>query len=127
MSPDGGTVASARMTWLARVRPLDGLVTTLNSRALTIYLWHNAAIAACFVVGDMFGAWRLGKLGYLAVALVILGAVVLLLGWVEDVSAQRRPRLVPWPARVKAKPVATRPAHVPEPAPARRNRMPAGR
>ncbi|MEV6815868.1 acyltransferase, partial [Micromonospora sp. NPDC051296] len=116
-----------RMTWLSRVRPLDGLVTAVNSRALTIYLWHNAAITVCFVAGDMFGTWQLGTLGYLAIALVILGAAVLLLGWIEDISAQRRPRLVPWPARPKAQPVATRPAHVPEPMPPRRNRMTAGR
>ncbi|MFD0784036.1 glycosyltransferase, partial [Micromonospora azadirachtae] len=90
------------MAWLARARPLDRLVTWLNSRALTIYLWHNAAIAVCFVVGDQVGAWRLGQAGYLAVALVLLFVVVLLVGWVEDVSARRRPRLLGWPTHTPA-------------------------
>ncbi|MFI7605986.1 glycosyltransferase [Micromonospora sp. NPDC049366] len=101
-----------RMAWLARARPLDRLVTWLNSRALTIYLWHNAAIAVCFVVGDRVDAWRLGKVGYLAVALVLLLAVVLLVGWVEDVSARRRPRLVGWPTRTPTATTRTRRATV---------------
>ncbi|MET8351512.1 MULTISPECIES: hypothetical protein [unclassified Micromonospora] len=88
---------SPPMTWLARIRPLDRLVTGLNSRALTIYLWHNAAIAVCFAVGDLLGVWRLGKLGYLVVALVLLTGLVLALGWIEDLSARRSPRLLPWP------------------------------
>ncbi|MEV1145101.1 glycosyltransferase [Micromonospora sp. NPDC049799] len=92
--------ARPAMAWLARARPLDRLVTALNRRALTIYLWHNAAIAVCFVVGDRFGVWRIGQVGYLAVALVILAAFVLLLGWIEDLSAHRRPSLVPWTPRV---------------------------
>ncbi|WP_406069673.1 glycosyltransferase [Micromonospora sp. NBC_01638] len=88
---------SPQMTWLARIRPLDRLVTALNSRALTIYLWHNAVIAVCFAVGDLLGVWRLGKLGYLVVALVLLTGLVLALGWIEDLSARRSPRLLPWP------------------------------
>nr|WP_280175128.1 acyltransferase [Micromonospora cremea] len=88
---------SPSMAWLARIRPLDRLVTALNSRALTIYLWHNAAIAVCFAVGDLLGVWRFGKLGYLVVALVLLTGLVLALGWIEDLSARRPPRLLPWP------------------------------
>ncbi|MEV6370675.1 glycosyltransferase [Micromonospora musae] len=101
------------MAWLARARPLDRLVTWLNSRALTIYLWHNAAIAVCFVVGDRIDAWRLGQVGYLAVALVLLFVIVLLVGWIEDVSAQRRPRLVGWPSRTPAATTRVRRASVP--------------
>ncbi|MGS2614132.1 glycosyltransferase [Micromonospora sp. LZ34] len=101
--------AAPPMRWLARVRPLDRLVTALNRRALTIYLWHNAAIAVCFAVGDLVDVWRIGKVGYLAVALVLLFGVVLALGWVEDLSAHRRPRLAPWPAPA----ARTRPARAP--------------
>ncbi|GAB3179596.1 hypothetical protein GCM10027259_28280 [Micromonospora palomenae] len=90
------------MGWLTRIRPLDRVVTALNSRALTIYLWHNAAIAVCFAVGDSMGLWRVGQVGYLAVALVILAGVVLTLGWIEDVSARRRPRLLPWARPTRA-------------------------
>ncbi|WP_307812942.1 glycosyltransferase [Micromonospora coerulea] len=84
------------MTWLARIRPLDRLVAALNSRALTIYLWHNAAIVVCFAVADLTGVWRLGQLGDLMVALVILAGLVLALGWIEDLSARRPARLLPW-------------------------------
>jgi peptidoglycan/LPS O-acetylase OafA/YrhL len=73
---------SPRMAW----RPLDRVVSALNRRAVTIYLWHNPAIAVCFLVGDAVGAWRLGQVGYLAVALALLLAPVALLGWIEDVS-----------------------------------------
>ncbi|MFG2044210.1 acyltransferase [Dactylosporangium sp. NPDC048998] len=87
------------MAWLRRVRPLDSFVSLLNARAVTIYLWHNAAIAVCFAIGDRLDVWELGpslmQLGYFAVALVLLAVVVLLLGWVEDVAAKRRPRLLP--------------------------------
>nr|WP_255509917.1 acyltransferase [Micromonospora sp. AP08] len=98
------------MGWLARIRPLDRLVTALNSRALTIYLWHNAAIAVCFAVGDLIGVWRVGQVGYLAVALVLLTGLVLALGWIEDLSARRPPRLLPWPRRAAARLPVARPA-----------------
>ncbi|MEH0844193.1 glycosyltransferase [Micromonospora sp. CPCC 205711] len=103
--------AAPPMSWLARIRPLDRLVTALNSRALTIYLWHNAAIAVSFVVGDLIGFWRLGKPGYLVVALVILSGLVLALGWVEDLSARRPPRLLPGsrPARTASRDRTPRP------------------
>ncbi|WUP52890.1 acyltransferase [Micromonospora globbae] len=99
--------------WLARARPLDRLVTWLNGRALTIYLWHNAAIAVCFAVGDRVDAWWLGRAGYLGVALVLLFVVVLLVGWVEDVSARRRPRLLGWPTGTPAATGRVRRAPVP--------------
>ncbi|HEX6498775.1 MAG TPA: acyltransferase [Micromonosporaceae bacterium] len=88
--------AAPPMGWLPRVRPLDRLVTTFNARAVTIYLWHNLAIAAAFAVGDLIGVFALGNAGYFAVALVLLAAIVLLIGWVEDLAARRSPRLLPW-------------------------------
>jgi hypothetical protein len=91
---------SPTMKWLARVHPLDRLVSLLNSRAVTIYLWHNVAIALCFAVGDQLDLWWLGasyeNYAYLAVALLLLQVPLLLFGWVEDVAARRRPRLFPW-------------------------------
>ncbi|GIJ48954.1 integral membrane transferase [Virgisporangium aliadipatigenens] len=83
------------MGWLARNRPLDGTVTLLNSRAVTIYLWHNVAIALAFPLGDLIGAWNLGDLGYLGVAVALIALAVLVFGWVEDVAARRRPALLP--------------------------------
>jgi peptidoglycan/LPS O-acetylase OafA/YrhL len=69
------------------VRPTR-LVTVLNARALTIYLWHVPVIVALGLLG-LSGGWRLP---------VILGSVaviVLLVGWVEDLAAERRPALIP--------------------------------
>jgi peptidoglycan/LPS O-acetylase OafA/YrhL len=85
--------------WLARIRPLDRAVTLLNGRAVTIYLWHNIAIAAVWpaltlvALDDLNGA--LGNTVDLVTALLLTAFAVLAFGWVEDVAARRRPRL--WP------------------------------
>jgi len=86
---------SPTMNWLAQIRPLDGAVTLLNSRAVTVYLWHNVAIALAFPFGDLVGAWRIGDLGYFGLALALLTVAVMGFGWVEDLAARRRPALLP--------------------------------
>jgi peptidoglycan/LPS O-acetylase OafA/YrhL len=99
-----------RLTWLERLPTLAALVTLLNSRAMTIYLWGNIAIA--------LAPWTLGAVGLgaldtddtrgmvveYAAAWALIFAAVLLVGWVEDVAAARRPRLLPW-RRVRVQPV----------------------
>jgi peptidoglycan/LPS O-acetylase OafA/YrhL len=74
------------------------LVTVLNARALTVYLWHVPIIVLITHAGEDAGwplhgaagvAWRLIVVG------ALLGLAVLALGWVEDVAASRRPVLVP--------------------------------
>ncbi|MER7006129.1 acyltransferase [Dactylosporangium sp. NPDC000555] len=109
--------AAPAMSWLERARPLDAFVTVLNARAVTVYLWHNAAIAVCFPIGDRLQAWRAGQFGYFAVALALLTLVVAALGWVEDLAAKRRPALFPigrtrtaQPSGVAAPPPASQPA-----------------
>ncbi|MEV6300980.1 acyltransferase [Actinoplanes sp. NPDC051861] len=104
---------SPPMGWLARVRPLDRLVSVINNRAVTIYLWHVAAIAVaarlCAPLGPPTdpvrgGAWPGISLSNwpalvtgLAVVVALLAVAVLALGWVEDLAARRRPRLSPFP------------------------------
>ncbi|MEU8240798.1 acyltransferase [Actinoplanes missouriensis] len=91
---------SPGMTWLTKRRGLDGWVTMINARAVTIYLWNNIAIALCYPVGDALEVWRLGKffeIGYVTIALVLLVNAVLIFGWVEDRAARKRLRFVPWP------------------------------
>jgi hypothetical protein len=85
--------------WLRRARPLDRLVTVVNARAVTVYLWHNVAIAGSFVVGEALDVWsfgdRSGDLLCIAIAVGLVAAAALGLGWVEDLAARRRPQLVP--------------------------------
>jgi peptidoglycan/LPS O-acetylase OafA/YrhL len=103
------------MSWLAENRVLDGAVDFLNARAVTIYLWHNIAIAAIWPVLTLVALDDLdvldGPVDLLAsIALTLLA--VLALGWVEDVAARRRPTL--WPAARRRREAAEPP---PVPAP----------
>jgi hypothetical protein len=85
--------------WLSRRRVLTAAVNLLNARAVTVYLWHNIAITLSFPLGDVIGVWRLGDAlimaGYSGVALLLLAGFVATLGWVEDIAARRRVRLLP--------------------------------
>ena len=89
-----------QMAWLKRVRPLNGLVNFCNARAVTIYLWHNAAIALVFAAAERYELERIGDhLEMAALFVLSLGLVavfVALLGWVEDVAARRPVTLLPW-------------------------------
>jgi peptidoglycan/LPS O-acetylase OafA/YrhL len=82
---------------LWRHRLVSRLIGALNARAVTIYLWHYSLVA---VAGWALAAWSFGTHGALTACLrlalttILTGLAVLLLGWVEDVAARRRPRLV---------------------------------
>jgi peptidoglycan/LPS O-acetylase OafA/YrhL len=77
--------------WLERVPGLARLVTVLNARAVTVYLWHEPAImAAGLAAGGLLAGVPL-----LAAVVGLTAVAVLLLGWVEDVAARRRPTLFP--------------------------------
>jgi peptidoglycan/LPS O-acetylase OafA/YrhL len=95
------------------VRPRR-ILTVLNARALTIYLWHVPLIVAVARFAEWAGLPIFGWVGIswrLAVVSAFLAIIVLAVGWVEDVSAGRRPALVPGvsPKRV---PVSPAPAMV---------------
>ncbi|MGW4947579.1 acyltransferase family protein, partial [Actinoplanes sp. NPDC004185] len=86
------------MSWLGRSPRLDGAVNLLNARAVTIYLWHNIAIAAIWPVLTVLALDDLGDLDGPTDLIASLGltlVAVLAFGWVEDLAARRRPRL--WP------------------------------
>lgn len=113
------------MTWLPRVRPLDRLVTLLNARAVTIYLWHNIAITAVWPLLSLIalGGVTFDDLGHgldgpvdLVTAMLLTLVAVLAFGWVEDLAAKRRPRLWPTTAptlrRTAARPEEVVPALV---------------
>ena len=93
------------------VRPRR-ILTVLNARALTVYLWHVPVVLGVVRFAEAHGLPVRGLIGIgwrLAVVSVLLGAVVILVGWVEDVAAGRRPALVPG-ARRPAIPVSPAPA-----------------
>ena len=105
------------MGWLERIRPLDATVGFLNSRAVTVYLWHNIAIAAVWPVLTYLALDDLGHFDpvmdlAMTVALTLLA--VLAFGWVEDLAAKRAPRL--WPATGRRPIPATAGEPIPEPA-----------
>ncbi|MFG2873774.1 acyltransferase [Streptomyces sp. NPDC048337] len=88
---------------LARFRRLDRIVTIFNRRAVTIYLWHEIALILGVLLIDRFwdapalvaylpleSQWFLFAIGWL-----LLAVAVLLCGWVEDLAARKRPRLLP--------------------------------
>lgn len=89
--------------WLRRIRPLDGLVTLLNARAVTVYLWHEIALILSVPLIDRL--WRipfcerhlpLDSLWFqFGVAWVLIAVAIPLTGWAEDLAARRRPRLLP--------------------------------
>jgi peptidoglycan/LPS O-acetylase OafA/YrhL len=73
-------------------------VTVLNARALTVYLWHVPIIVAVTLAGEGAGWPVRGFVGIgwrLCVVAALLAVVVLLVGWVEDLAAGRRPALLP--------------------------------
>ncbi|MDG4827599.1 acyltransferase [Asanoa sp. WMMD1127] len=99
----------ASADWITRWRPFDRLVTMLNSRALTIYLWHMPIV--------ILVAWVAAPLGYeglqpdrVAVRLVCVALLVALavaaFGWVEDIAARRRPAVLPGARRRLPVPVS---------------------
>ena len=88
------------MSWLRRNPRLDGAVTLLNNRAVTVYLWHNIAIAAIWPVLTVLALDDLGDLDGptdLIASLALTLAAVLAFGWAEDLAARRKPAL--WPTR----------------------------
>ncbi|PPS76805.1 hypothetical protein BZZ08_06601 [Streptomyces sp. MH60] len=91
--------------WPRRLRRWDRLITLLNSRAVTIYLWHNVCILVAATLWDRL--WGFDVLGehvpwllespwpVLAIAWLLIGSCVVWFGWMEDVAAKRTPQL--WP------------------------------
>ncbi|WP_107097602.1 acyltransferase [Streptomyces sp. WMMB 322] len=88
---------------------LERPVTLANSRAVTLYLWHQPALVATVPLLDLL--WRIPAVGdseALSAALESWSGALMFLtvwplaalliaafGWAEDVAARRRPRL--WP------------------------------
>ncbi|MGC4874714.1 acyltransferase family protein [Micromonospora sp. DT43] len=132
--------APAGVAWLERSRLADRVVTVVNRRALTIYLWHMPFVVALTPLVDVVGWSRQDPVGLAVRVLLVfalVGLVTLVVGWVEDVAARRRPELIPaGPATPTSRPLRPDPATAgrygppsgPDASPASlRDRSPAGR
>jgi len=91
-------LAPTSLAWLDRRRLAARFVTVLNSRAVTIYLWHQAVIVSLGTLAGLMG-WQLAGAGWRAAWLLSVAggvaAVTIVFGWVEDLAARRRLSLVP--------------------------------
>ena len=101
---------SPPMGWLVNARPLNGFVSMVNYRAVTIYLWHNVAITIAVVLFDKLKLWEiptqfLEDVVDFGIALALLAVAVVSLGWVEDIAARRKPRMSPFPRPKRAEAV----------------------
>lgn len=89
--------------WLTRFRRLDRMVTIFNARAVTLYLWHEFALVLAVPLIDQFwnvpafetylpleSQWFMFGIGW-----ILIAGFILLCGWVEDVAAKKKPRLLP--------------------------------
>ncbi|MFC9429865.1 acyltransferase [Streptomyces sp. NPDC056987] len=89
--------------WLGRRPVADRVVKVFNARAVTVYLWHEVALMVSVPLIDAM--WDipaferdlpLGSAWFqFGIAWVLIAAAVALFGWVEDVAAKRRPKLLP--------------------------------
>ncbi|GGO57522.1 membrane protein [Streptomyces daqingensis] len=106
-------------SWERLPRPVARLerpVTLANSRAVTLYLWHQPALIAAVPLLDLL--WRIPAvedsawlseaaessydvLMFLAVW-PLVALLIAVFGWAEDAAARRRPRL--WPRTAPPKP-----------------------
>ncbi|MEV5490607.1 acyltransferase [Streptomyces bobili] len=88
---------------LTRLRRTDRLVTVFNARAVTIYLWHEIALVLAVPLIDrcwdvpafeaylpLESQWFLFAVGWLLIVVFVPAC-----GWVEDVAARKKPRLLP--------------------------------
>jgi peptidoglycan/LPS O-acetylase OafA/YrhL len=100
------------------VRP-HRLITILNARALTIYLWHVPIIVVITHAGEAAGWPVRGGYGIgwrMAVVLSMLVLAVLAVGWIEDLAGGRRAVLMPRSV-VRPRQDGHHDAHVPQRAP----------
>ncbi|WP_213455949.1 acyltransferase family protein [Rhizomonospora bruguierae] len=86
------------MAWLDRVPLLERIVAFVNARAMTIYIWHLPALFAAGTILLLAGvdlATPRGLAATFGLGLAATAVTTAVIGWVEDLAARRRPRLLP--------------------------------
>ncbi len=100
------------LAFIDRLPSVRRVVAVLNARAVTVYLWHQAAIVGA---GALLAAAGISMVGSAGVAWRVAGATVLVVvailafGWIEDVAARRPVRLLPAAPRHQVSVPAPRP------------------
>lgn len=99
--------------WPKPLERFNGVITLLNSRAVTVYLWHCVALVMTEPIIDQLWnndfayahlRWLLRSQWLpLLVAVPLIVLALLAFGWVEDAAAKRRPRLFPYPRRSRGR------------------------
>ncbi|MFD5143754.1 acyltransferase [Streptomyces sp. NPDC058401] len=99
--------------WPRALERWNGLVSLLNARAVSVYLWHQTALVVAIpLIDPLWGVhffyanfqWLLTSQWFaLLVAIPLVGLLVLTFGWIEDVAAKRSPRLLPYPRRQRGR------------------------
>jgi peptidoglycan/LPS O-acetylase OafA/YrhL len=108
--------ARPSLAWLERIPWLAKLVGAVNARAITIYIWQEPLL---FLTGAMLQRAGLVpltiemKVASLLIGLPLTVLATLLIGWVEDVAARRKPALVPEVSAPAPPPQPAKPAPVP--------------
>jgi peptidoglycan/LPS O-acetylase OafA/YrhL len=108
--------ARPTLAWLDRFPRLARIVGAMNARAITIYVWQVPVLFLTGTVLQLAGVTPLTtemKVASLLIGAPLTAVAVLLVGWVEDVAARRKPALVP---AVTPAPPPRKPAPQPVPA-----------
>ncbi len=79
------------------LRPVDRTVEFIQQRAMTIYLWHAAAIGLAGALATRFPLVRSSMSTRVAIVFALTFLLSIGVGWVEDFAANRQMRL--WPLR----------------------------
>ncbi|MFC7545372.1 acyltransferase [Plantactinospora sp. GCM10030261] len=99
-------LAPTSAAWVDRSAWFGRVVTVVNRRALTVYLWHMPIVIGLAMVAVRLG-WDLntwpGAIRQLSLVVALVILAVLLFGWVEDLAAQRRPALLPGGGTARAR------------------------
>jgi peptidoglycan/LPS O-acetylase OafA/YrhL len=86
-----------KLTWISARRWATTAVAAVNRRAVTIYLWHLPGGIIALLVVERLGLSGTGWWAALLASVGVMTAVaVLVFGWIEDLSAGRPAKLLPW-------------------------------
>ncbi|GIJ60219.1 NPCBM/NEW2 domain-containing protein [Virgisporangium aurantiacum] len=103
-----------KLTWISARRWATTLVAAVNRRAVTIYLWHLPGGIIALLVVERFGLSGTSWWAALLASVGVMTAVaVLVFGWIEDLSAGRPARLLPWTRSPASAPVSPAPVSAP--------------